>query len=176
MKAKFLSQVRTAASHAKRAQDKTTVRKSEFPFRSDGLLIPQTVQSDNALAVATANFTRDALERRVRGNCPDSQTFRQDTRYLKFDVADQTLERVYSTSIPAGGVITQTLTCDPLDRRTDATLVGASTVAAGCDDLGAVTNRISNSGLSDPGGRRLPQQCRSLRQGRRTQTLFLTFF
>ena len=40
----FTVQVITAASHAKRAQDKTTVRKSEFLFRSDGLsLFPQTV-------------------------------------------------------------------------------------------------------------------------------------
>ena len=57
-------QVITAASHEKRAQDKTTVRKSEFSFHSDGLsLFPQTVQPDNVLAVATPHFSCDALGR-----------------------------------------------------------------------------------------------------------------
>ena len=69
-------QVITAAYHEKRAQDKTTVRKSEFSFHSDGLsLLPQTVQPDNALAVATPYFTYDALGRVIRKDRPDRSTW-----------------------------------------------------------------------------------------------------
>ena len=118
-----LLQVITAAYHEKRAQDKTTVRKSEFHFPSDG---PKTDQTDNVLAVATTPFVRNTLERRVREDCTDRLT----------DFAEN-------------------ITYDHLDRMTDATLVGASTAAASCDDLGTNTNRTSNSGLSDSGGRRL---------------------
>ena len=161
--------------HAKRAQDKTTVRKSEFSFLSDGLsLFPQTVQPDNALAVATTIFARNALKRIVCEDCPDGQISHQGVGYHDFDVADQTLERVYLASTPAGGVnhrfdhryefdsigaITRRtgelknfgkkIIYERLDRMTDATLVGTYTVAASCDDLGTITSRNSNSGLSD---------------------------
>ena len=166
-----LLQVITAAYHEKRAQDKTTVRKSEFHFPSDG---PKTDQTDNVLAVATTPFARNTLERIASEACSDGQTFHQGTGYHKFDVADQTLERVYLASTPAGGVnhrfdhryefdsigaITRRtgelknfgkkIIYERLDRMTDATLVGTYTVAASCDDLGTITNRNSNSGLSD---------------------------
>ena len=182
-------QVRPAAYQEKRAQDKTTVRKSELTFHSDGLSLLQTAQTDNVLAVATTTFACNALEHAVRKDCPDSQTFHQSTGYQDFDVVDQTLERVYLTSTPAGGVnylfehryesesigtinrrtdelknFVENITYDHLNRMTDATLVGASTVAASYDDLGTITNRTSNSGSSDPDGRKLCQRCKSLKQ------------
>ena len=51
-----LLQVRPAAYHEKRAQDKTTVRKSEFLFHSEGLCLWQTAQTDNVLAATTTTF------------------------------------------------------------------------------------------------------------------------
>ncbi len=98
-------QVITTGSHEKRAQDKTIVRKSKFLFHSDGLsFFSQTVQPDNVLAVANTTFARNALKRIICENCPYDQTFHQDAGYHDFDVADQTLERVYPISTPAGGV------------------------------------------------------------------------
>lgn len=84
-------QVRAAAYHDKRAQDKTTVRKSEFPFRSDGLSLLQTVQPDNALAVASPYFTYDPFGRVIREDRPDGA--RVTTEYVYDDSQSDTNPR-----------------------------------------------------------------------------------
>ena len=65
------TQVITAAYHEKRAQDKTTVHKSEFSFRSDGLCLSQTVQLDNVLAAASSYFTYNASGRVIFDDRPN---------------------------------------------------------------------------------------------------------
>ena len=83
--------VRTAAYQDKRAQDKTTARKLEFPFRSDGLSLLQTVQPDNALAVASPHFTYDPFGRVIREDRSDGA--RVTTEYVYDDSQSDTNPR-----------------------------------------------------------------------------------
>ena len=111
--------VKTAASYEKRAQDKTTVRRSEFMVRSDGLSLLQTAQPDNVLAVATTPYAatmpihwiQSAFKTQGRVGVV---TATDDTRAKPtydgprtnnaFGVVDQTLKRVYLTPTAADGV------------------------------------------------------------------------